>query len=392
MSQPPLPPPYEQPPHYAPLPPRGGGGGNGKLIGVVVASAVALVAVVSGVLAAASDDVVTPKGPQVGPIAAHSQRGGDSDAIRAGLLWTKAASGSGASAPDAWFTGNAIVEARPGAVVSHDIDSGHENWSVPLSGEPCPAARKSPDDRIVVPYGAGCARLMAIDIAKGAVLWTAKVAANCGDAGSGGGSEPIAVIQCGTSGDATSYLQGISASGGRQWRWEAPSNSEVSAVISTDPVVVALSAGRGSSLAEVVLLADGKEKSRIPLAGSGAEGYAVDSDTLYVSTGLHQGRIAAFDLRTGQPKWLAGPDWEREVTVVGLAEGGDGDGDGDKVIGYQAAGYDRPGQLIAVDTATHEVTPYMELPAAGKVPVDAFLGLYREHFFATTAKSITAFG
>ncbi|WP_405728993.1 PQQ-like beta-propeller repeat protein [Streptomyces sp. NBC_01537] len=373
MSQPPLPPPYEQPPHYAPLPPRGG---NGKLIGVVVASAVALVAVVGGVLGAASDDVVTPKRPQVGPIAAHSQRGSGSggNAIPAGLLWTK----SGALGQDAWFTGNAIVEATPDAVVSHDIDSGHENWSVPLSGEPCPAARKSPDDRIVVPFGAGCARLMAIDIAKGAVLWTAKVAANCGDVGSGGGSEPIAVIQCGT------YLQGISASGDRQWSWAVPSHSELSAVISTDPVVVGLSAGRGSPLSEVVFLEDGREKSRIPLGSPGAEGYAVDSDTLYASTGFHPGRIAAFDLRTGQVKWLAGPDWEREVTVVGLDEGGD------EVIGYQAAAYGKPGRLIAVDTATHEVAPYMELPEGAGT--GGHLWLYREHFFATTAKSITAFG
>jgi hypothetical protein len=64
MSQP--------PPYYAPSqPPPPRGGGNGKLIGVVVASAVALVAVVGGVLAAASDEVATPNGPQVGPIAAH---------------------------------------------------------------------------------------------------------------------------------------------------------------------------------------------------------------------------------------------------------------------------------------------------------------------------------
>ena len=381
MSQPPLPPPYD------PLVPRSsGGGGNGKLIGVVVASAVALVAVVGGVLAAASDDVVTSNGPQVGPIAAHSQRVGGSggDAIRAGLLWTKSESEAGSSAPDVWFTGKAIVEAGPDAVVSYDIDSGHKNWSVALPGEPCPASPESPDDRIVVQYGAGCARMMAIDIAKGSVLWTTTVHGKCGDIGDKGGSEPIAVIQCGASGDATSYVQGISASGGRQWSWEVPSRSEVSAVISTDPVVVALSAGQGSPLSEVVFLVDGKQKSRIPLGSPGAQGYAVDSDTLYASTGFHPGRIAAIGLSTGQVKWLAGPDWEREVTVVGLDEGGS------KVIGYQAAAYGKPGRLVAVDTATHEATPYMELPAGAGV--GGHLWLYREHFFATTAKSITAFG
>jgi outer membrane protein assembly factor BamB len=227
--------------------------------------------------------------------------------------------------------------------------------------------------------------MMAIDIARGAVLWTSKVDANCGDIGHEGGSELIAVIQCGAYGDPTYHLQGISGSGDRQWSWEVPSHSEVSAVISTDPVVVGLSAGRGSPLSEVVVLEDGREKSRIPLGSPGLDsGYAVDSDTLYASTGFHPGRIAAIDLRTGQTKWLAGPDWEREVTVVGLDQGGD------KVIGYQAAAYDKPGRLIAVDTATHEVTPYMELPAdAG---TGSRLWLFREHFFATTAKSITAFG
>lgn len=489
MSQQPPPyppqPPYQQPYYPPPPPPRGGAGGNGKLIAVVAASAVALLAVVGGVYVTDSGGGSgVPNGYRAGPISDSSHGGpAGGDAIRAELLWTATADRPpraeyGAPVPDAWFTGNAIVKTTPDAVVSYDIDSGRRNWSVPLSGESCPGSKESSDDRIVVQYGTGCARVMAVDIAKGAKLWdkklpvedgrtsfgysqiavsgetaavswlggasaayeigtgkllrTPKADGNCSDIGYKGGPKLVAVVQCGAYSDPTYYVQGISGSGDKQWTWEVPSHNEVNSVISTDPVVVGLSAGTSSLLSDLVYLEDGKMKSRISLGNPGADAkyridchvmgegrcqdYAVDSGTIYLSTRLHAGsgssyrrtnEIAAFDLRTGQAKWLAKPDQEREVTVVGLDE------DGGKVIGYQAATYDRPGRLIAVDTTTHTVTPYMELPAAGQEAEDAFgvtgdyLWLYKEHFFVsagtvrsvgsagvtgTTAKSVEAFG
>jgi outer membrane protein assembly factor BamB len=453
-----------QPSYYLP-PPSPRGGGNGKLIGVVVASAVSLVAVVGGVLVAASDEEPGQGGHRVGPISASGPRAPGGSAIRAKSLWT-ATTGrppgaeSRAVVPDAWFTGNAIVKTMPDSVTSYDIDSGDENWSIPLSGASCPASRESSDDRIVVQYGAKCARAMAIDIVKGTklwdkklpveegrtnfafsqiavsgdtaalswmgggsagyeistgkLLWTPKAGASCRDVGYKGGAKLVAIVQCGIYSDPAFYVQGISATGVKQWSWEVPAGNEVSSVVSSDPVVVGLVAGSSTSLTDLVHLEDGTLKSRISLGNGGLDArylidchvlgegrcqdYAVDSDTIYLPTRTHSvtgssynrtNEIAAFDLATGKAKWLARPDLEREVTVVGIESG--------KVIGYQEPTYNQPGRLIAVDTATHQVTPYMELPSVGRLMEDvvgatnAYLWLYKEHFFVTTA-SVRAAG
>jgi hypothetical protein len=77
--------------------------------------------------------------------------------------------------------------------------------------------------------------------------------------------------------------------------------------------------------------------------------------------------------------WIATSD-----TIVGL------DDSGGKVIGYQQPTYNKAGRLIAVDTTTHQVTPYMELPESGKGLEHAFysgdyLWIHNEHFFITAA-------
>ncbi|MDX6346837.1 MAG: hypothetical protein QOF84_1627 [Streptomyces sp.] len=287
----------------------------------------------------------------------------------------------------------------------------------------------SGDTAAVAWIGGGSA---AYRISTGKLLWKPKEGADCSDVAYKGGSKLIAVIQCGTYSNPTYYVQGIDESGTKQWTWQVPSHNEVNSVISTDPVVVGLAAGSQSLLSDVVYLENGKMKSRISLGNAGADAkyridchvvgegrcqdYALDKDTIYFSTKSHSGsgsnaygrtnEIAAFDLRTGKAKWLAKPDQEREVTVVGL------DDSGGKVIGYQQPTYNKGGRLIAVDTTTHQVTPYMELPESGKGLEDAFysgdyLWIHKEHFFITAAtvrslgsagadgstqKSVAAFG
>ncbi|MGW3244314.1 outer membrane protein assembly factor BamB family protein [Streptomyces sp. NPDC001070] len=450
-------PPYPQPPRR----------GNGKVVGIVAAAIAAVLVVGAGVfLATRGGD----KAPSDTPAKGGSSRPAGDGPLKAGALWDKQAvrppkSEITAPVADAWFTGNAVVKTMPDALRSFDIDSGKENWSIPLSGESCPGPESAVNDRLVLQYGTDCGSVIAVDIARGkqlwakklpsqngqtrhsfsqiaitgdtaavswiggsvayristgAVLWTPKAGSQCTDKGYHGGRALVAVVECGGYG-GDNYVQGLSESGAKQWSWQVPSGSEVNSIISTDPVVVGLSAG-SVSLSDIVYLDGGRMKSRISLGAGGADAtyrircednrctdFAIDGTTIYLPTRTHAGNgdsytqtneIAAIDLTTGKPKWLAKPDQEREVKIIGVSDG--------KVVAYQKNTYAKPGRLVRVDPASRKVTSYMELPESGKDLENEFLDsdsgwwLYKDHFFLTsdhisassnlTDKSIAAFG
>ncbi|MFD3457385.1 PQQ-binding-like beta-propeller repeat protein [Streptomyces sp. NPDC058691] len=468
-------PPYGYPQFPPPPPPRKG---NGKLVAITAAAVAAVVVIAGGVFVAldANGGPDKPGTPSQSPGTGGQggQGGRDGGAIQAKALWDKDGTRPPksqilAAIPDAWFTGNAVVKTMPDAVRSFDIDSGRQNWSIPLSGESCPASREAAGDRVVVTYGTDCGQVMAIDIAKGTklwakqlpdqngqtshdytqvavtgdtaalawlggsvgyrigsgeVLWTPKSGSDCEDKGYKGGPKLVAVVQCGGY-NGEYYVQGLSEGGRKQWSWQVPSGSDVQNVLSTDPVVVGLSAGASGLMTDLAYLEDGRMKSRISLGAGGYQStyavtcppngeahcsnFAIDGTTIYLPTKSHAGsgdsytqtnEIAALDLRTGKPEWLAEPDQEREVKIIGMRDG--------KVIAYQRNTYDKPGRLTALDPGTRKTTAYMELPAGSKELENQFLDgssyywLYKDHFFVNpgnisantslTGKAIAAFG
>ncbi|MFF7213207.1 PQQ-binding-like beta-propeller repeat protein [Streptomyces sp. NPDC008238] len=455
---------YQPYPQY-PQPPKRG---NGKVVGIVAAAIAAVLVVGAGVFLATTggDD----DGPADTPAKGGSSRPAGDGPLKARALWDKRAvrppkSEITAPVAEAWFTGNAVVKTMPDALRSFDIDSGKENWSIPLSGDSCPGPESPANDRLVLQYGTDCDSVIAVDIAKGrklwakklpspngrtshsyseialtgdtaavswiggsvayristgAVLWTPKAGSECTDKGYHGGTALIAVVECGGFG-GDEYVQGLGEGGAKKWSWQVPNGSEVYSVISSDPVVVGLSAG-SLSLTDIVYLDGGKMKSRISLGAGGADAtyrircednrctnVAVDGTTIYLPTKTHSGsgasysqtnEIAALDLVTGKPKWLAKPDEERELKIVGMSGG--------KVVAYQKNTYDKPGRLVRLDPATRAFSLFMELPENGKDMENDFLDsdsgrwLYKDHFFLTsdhisasanlTDRSIAAFG
>ncbi|MDX3096781.1 PQQ-binding-like beta-propeller repeat protein [Streptomyces sp. ME01-24h] len=457
--------PYPQYQQYPPPPKRG----RGAAVGILAAVIAAVLVVGAGVFFLATG------GAGGGPSDTPAKNGGSGrpsgdGPLRARALWDKRAvrppkSEITAPVAEAWFTGNAVVKTMPDALRSFDIDSGRENWSIPLSGDSCPGPGPAVNDRLVLQYGTDCDSVIAVDIARGrklwakklpspdgrtshsyarialsgdtaavswiggsvayristgAVLWTPKAGSKCTDKSYQGGPALVAVVECGGFG-GDEYVQGLDAGGAKKWSWQVPNGSEVYSVISTDPVVVGLSAG-SLSMTDIVYLDGGRMKSRISLGAGGAEAtyrircednrctdVAVDGTTIYLPTKTHTGsgtsstqtnEIAALDLATGKPKWLAEPDEQRELKIVGVSGG--------KVVAYQKNTYDRPGRLVRLDPATRTFTLFMELPENAKdmendfLDTDASWWLYKDHFFLTsdhisastglTDRSIAAFG
>jgi outer membrane protein assembly factor BamB len=303
-----------------------------------------------------------------------------------------------------------------GQVMAIDIAKGRQLWhknlpSTQSSGYSYGQIALSGDTAAVAWLGGSAG----YKISTGAQIWAPKAGADCEDKGYKGGAQLVAIVQCGGYGGDL-YVQALDASGAKKWNWQVPAGAEVNTVVSTDPVVVGLAAG-DSLLSDLVYIDNGRLKTKISLGAGGADAtygidcnvngeghchnFAVDpaTKTIYLPTKLHApsgsgyertNEIAALDLTTGKPEFLAKPDVEREVHIVGIDEGG-------QVIGYQKNTYDKPGRLIALDPKTHKVTPYMELPSSGISLENRFLDtssyqwLYKRHFFVTSA-SISATG
>lgn len=459
--------PYPQYPQY-PQPPKRG---KGAVVGIVAAVVAAVLVAGAGVfLAVAGNDAPsdTP-GRNGGSPSAGGPSAGDGPRT-ARVLWDKRAvrppkAEITAHVAEAWFTGDSVVKTMPDALRSFDIDSGKENWSIPLPGDSCPGPVSAANDRLVLQYGKGCDSVLAVDIARGAklwakklpspngrtthlyskialtgdtaavswiggsvayristgaVLWEPKAGSRCVDKGYQGGTALIAVVECGGYG-GDEYVQGLSEGGAKKWSWQVPNGSSVHSVISVDPVVVGLSAG-SSSMTDIVYLDGGRMRSRISLGAGGAEAtyrircednrctnVAVDGTTIYLTTKLHEGsgdafrrtnEVAVLDLATGKQKWLAEPDQERELRIVGIRNG--------EVVVYQRNTYDQPGSVLRLDPASRKLTPLMHLPEAGEDMENDFLDinsgcwLYRDRFFLTSDRisasttlsdrSIVAFG
>jgi hypothetical protein len=193
----------------------------------------------------------------------------------------------------------------------------------------------------------------------------------CKDNGYAGGKQFVAVVNCGYS---TYKVQLIdTANNGKpKWSWTAPAGTQVTAVVSTDPVVVIL--GTESKLkTDVVSLSDGRLQSRVSLGtdkydieDDGTEQEAVHNvlvskDTLYLTLqgqrdgqGQVLGGIVAFNLADGKQKWIARPGDKQEITGIDFVD--------NKGLAYEPAEYDVQGKLVTVDPATGAISPYASFP------------------------------
>ena len=220
----------------------------------------------------------------------------------------------------------------------------------------------------------------AFDLTTGKPQWHAASGGSCQDQGFAGGSKMVEVYKCGEAENAPYHVRLINpATGKAQWTWDAPADTSVTNVLSVDPVVVGIGAG-DDLITDIWDIDGGRLQGKIAL-GKNSQGLgkyaincpatqmtpchdvAVAGGTLYLATRAHAGgkqdgsltnEIAAFNLSTGNPKWLS-KDGSQPMDVVTTQ--------GDSVIAYQESGYDTPGAIIAANTANGALSTYTTFSA-----------------------------
>ncbi|MFF4532516.1 PQQ-binding-like beta-propeller repeat protein [Streptomyces sp. NPDC001407] len=335
------------------------------------------------------------------------------------------------SAQGMWATDQVVAKSDVYKVTGYGL-SGGKKWEIPLDGAVCWAnPQATADGKAVVlvsdgkqtddkPYGGPCTQVVALDLNKGTKLWqkSAKtgdkdmtfsevtigggtVAAgglsggaawsldggkelwkpkvdgdDCKDAGYGGGDKLVAVRRCGDYQRPQLSIQTLDPkSGGVKSEYKMPMGLNYPHIASTDPLVVAVSAGdsTGNGASDFMVIDDsakeGKLKSKISTGNGnyepkcpsteveGCTKISITKDSLYLPTKQHSSgdsdqpgqvnEIVAFDLNTGQTKGKTEGVPGAQLVPLGVDKDG-------FPIGYQNATYKGGGQVLRIDPKTYK--------------------------------------
>ncbi|MEU8583539.1 PQQ-binding-like beta-propeller repeat protein [Streptomyces abikoensis] len=318
-----------------------------------------------------------------------------------------------------WFTSSLVVKAEPDVVTAYDIKSGEKKWSFLLTGTLCAASRESEGDVAVIAamFGNHCMNLKAIDLRDGHRVWdellmeekdagdnldpkkwgksgprlalydghvyttwkdgeqTRRLSDGkrvdqrkqdaCEWADTTGGKRLISITYCGESEIKLRSLDPAKLDKPK-WSSSLKRNDGFVSVISTDPLVLSQSPGKGGqdNRYDFVVLdpETGKEKTRVVynsywrlgacfLSTSGCTGALADKDSnsLYVAG---QGVTMAYDLTTGKERWTYKSDANRVTVPTAVRDG--------KLATYVPATAERRGRLDYVSTIDGKVARVVE--------------------------------
>ncbi len=417
----------------------GGGNGRGKQrMAVIVSAAVALALVVGGGIWYATsgggkDDTAGKDSSNT----QGGGKGGDSGpgpkAVDGKLLFSVPQQDvkDMVSAKGLWATDQVVAKADVYKVTGYGL-SGGKKWEIPVDGAICWAnPQATADGKAVIlvsdgkqtddkPYGGPCTQVVALDLNKGTKLWqkSAKtgdkdltfsevtigggtVAAgglgggaawsldggkelwkpkadgdDCKDAGYGGGGKLVAVRRCGDYQRPQISIQTLDPkSGAVKSEYKMPSGLNYPHIASTDPLVVAVSAGdsTGNGASDFMVIDDsakeGRLKSKISTGNGtyepkcpateveGCTKVSITKDALYLPTKQHASgdsdqpgqvnEIVAFDLASGQTKGKTEGVPGAQLTPLGTDKDG-------YAIGYQNATYKGGGQVLRIDPKTYK--------------------------------------
>ncbi|MEU5431206.1 PQQ-binding-like beta-propeller repeat protein [Streptomyces olivoreticuli] len=335
------------------------------------------------------------------------------------------------SAKGLWATDQVVAKADVYKVTGYGL-SGGKKWEIPVDGAICWAnPQATADGKAVIlvsdgkqtddkPYGGPCTQVVALDLNKGTKLWqkSAKtgdkdltfsevtigggtVAAggigggaawslddgkelwkpkadgdDCKDAGYGGGGKLVAVRRCGDYQRPQISIQTLDPkSGAVKSEYKMPSGLNYPHIASTDPLVVAVSAGdsTGNGASDFMVIDDsakeGRLKSKISTGNGtyepkcpsteveGCTKISITKDSLYLPTKQHSSgdsdqpgqvnEIVAFDLASGQTKGKTEGVPGAQLTPLGTDKDG-------FAIGYQNATYKGGGQVLRIDPKTYK--------------------------------------
>ncbi|OEV28886.1 hypothetical protein AN219_19585 [Streptomyces nanshensis] len=421
--------------------PGGSGGGNGKVIAIVAAAVATVLAVVTVGFFLVSND----KGTEAKDDGKTGTKGiGGKPASTEGkelfkIPSPKLTDEESVSVTGAWATDKIFAKSTINGIIGMDAARGKQAWKIDLDGQVCAASRHSTDDGKTAVVTAEtkssraeCNQIAVIDLNKGKKLWQEKMpnserattlgmnmtisqnvvaakwiggsvayemsggtplwksegtGSGCQDEGFAGGEELMAVVQCGSYSEPKLKVQKLNPKTGEaNWEFDVPKGVQSARIISSDPVVIGVSAGTSSTTDVMTVGDDEKLKSKISLGdrkydpgcSTGVESCAsavVDDDYVYLPSARHQGddysstnEIIAFDLETGKPKWKSDAGERRTITPVRMQ--------GDKLIAYKKPTYGAGGQVVAVDPGKQgEQELYMRHPDDSSETENNFAGI-----------------
>lgn len=413
-------------------------GGNGARLALIIAVVVALVLAGGGTVWLLSDSAEDTTSSDKGDTGGNGNGGADSggsggggepETISASLAWEVPAPEVSeediiVAAEGAWFTRDTLVRLMDDAIVSYDLATGKERWSVPLErgGGDCQASPTASENRIAVLRGRDCEELTVLDIATGQELTTFPltgeftpgeydypailgdtIAVSWGIGGSGysldgeqlwrtSDSEPcpetsyavmdgmfVSQTECGFVGDEGGSIRATDESGTELWEWEYEPTYEgeelqVNSVISADPLVVSARLGDDIVDAEAhIFVIDEKHRTIKHDLDFDLDRYP---DPCQVNTLAQCSAAVAHDGRLYLPN-LAKGGGDNEISVYDLTTGqaiyevGPITSTGgalrpfgvsdDKILVYQAGTFDVEGMVMTLDPETEELSPLMAL-------------------------------
>ncbi|MEU9439577.1 PQQ-binding-like beta-propeller repeat protein [Streptomyces sp. NPDC048304] len=325
-----------------------------------------------------------------------------------------------------WLTDKVYAKSGVAEIVGYDPAKGTKLWTIKLPGPVCAASKQATSDgRTAITYQpkwdtkdhfAGCTQIAAIDLDAGKKLWTKTVKSgdypvnyqnvtvgqrtvaagdteggaafdidsgkplwlpkpgdDCYDAGYGGGAKLVAVRSCGDVDNTRLLIQTLDPKTGKvisEYRMDQ--GIDKASVVSTDPLVVAASAGDSTQITDYFSI-DNKTGRLLAHISAPADTYggkcdgitrfedchgiAVGNGKLYLPTAEHDSSsglgqtnsIVAFDLTTGKPTGQRA-DAGDGTTLVPLRM------DGSNLLAYKPPTYKDGGQVVSIDGGSFKAT------------------------------------
>ncbi|MEU6679646.1 PQQ-binding-like beta-propeller repeat protein [Streptomyces sp. NPDC046925] len=254
-----------------------------------------------------------------------------------------------------------------------DLNTGKKLWQVTL-----PDAKKAfaPNTNVTMTRGtvavAWSYGSVAYDMKRGRQLWSSPGAGKCEDLGFAGGRALLALVRCGDEADPQFKVQKLKPGTGKaEWTYKVARGVQRVYLVSSEPAVLAVSAGDIAVTDLITLNGRGKYQTTIdmpedrfvdncyrPLFGSveSCESIVVGRDQLFLATagkGLEDGDwIVSYDLRTGKTvkKFDSKPD--RPMYPLRVSGG--------KLLAFRPSNDGiAPAAVVSLDPRTAKETPYL---------------------------------
>ncbi|MFW6694604.1 PQQ-binding-like beta-propeller repeat protein [Streptomyces sp. MAR4 CNX-425] len=264
-------------------------------------------------------------------------------------------------------------------IVVFDVDTGEKLWQqhVPSADENVRFDHVTIAGDMVI--ASGLSGSAAFPLSGGDPVWKTKTTTECKDHDyASDGTNLLGLVFCGSIDEDMKVQKVDPATGGIYWSYDVPDGVQSVQVLSVEPPVITIGAGRTTET-DIFALDGGELRSKISLGtesagprykpgcdySDGAEScttVAVDGDTMYLPSREHQGKseygdtneIVAFDLDTGKPKKKYDAGEKRTMVPLRMEDG--------KIIAYRRGTYDTGGEIVAINPRSAKEEIWLELP------------------------------